>query len=153
MKWRFIHTHKADMITIEEKLENLTLLLNEKSITKTTIANLPTNSETFTAIIDQMYESTSKEVMYNKVNELCVVKWFVGESKYQWYIGYIKQEVENRFVIDHLQRISEKTNPQLANPSSEDIKIADKQQVLHCKVEGEWNVNDPRNIRVCLEKY
>ena len=74
MKWRFIHTHKADMITIEEKLENLTLLLNEKSITKATIANLPTDSETFTAIIDQMYESTSKEVMYNKVNELYVVK-------------------------------------------------------------------------------
>ena len=39
---------------------------------------------------------------------------------------------------------------QWAYLSSEDIQIAEKEQVLHCKVEGEWNLNDPRNIKYVL---
>ena len=45
------------------------MLLNEKSITKATIANLPTISETFSAITGQKYEPVSNEVMCNKVKE------------------------------------------------------------------------------------
>ena len=56
-------------ITIEEKLENLIILLNEKSVTKATIANLSTNSETFSAITGQKYEPASNKVMCNKVDE------------------------------------------------------------------------------------
>ena len=39
---------------------------------------------------------------------------------------------------------------QWAYLSSEDIQIAEKEQVLHCKVEGEWNLNDLRNIKYVL---
>ena len=84
------------------------MLLNEKNITKATIANLPTNSETFSAITGQKYEPASNEVMCTKVKKLCIVKWLVRATEYQWYISYMKQEVENGFVIDHLHRVSEK---------------------------------------------
>ena len=33
-------------------------------------------------------------------------------------------------------------------PSSENIQIAEKEQVLHCKVDGEWNLDDPQYIIV-----
>ena len=76
------------------KTSKLTILLNEKSITNATIANLPTNSKRFSVITGQKYESASNEVMCNKVNELSIVKWLVSVNEYQWYIGYMKQEVE-----------------------------------------------------------
>ena len=95
----YSHTHKADKIKqpelfrlngirIEEKLVNLTILFNEKSINKATIASLSTNGETFSAITGQKFEPASNEVMCNKVNELCIVKWLLIANKYQWYIGY-----------------------------------------------------------------
>ena len=79
-------------------------------MTKVTIANLPTNSETFSAIINQTYESARKEVVRNKVNELYIVRWLVSVNEYQWNIDYKKQGVENGFVIDHLYQVSEQTN-------------------------------------------
>ena len=124
--------------------------MNKKNITKVTIANLPTNSETFSAIINQTYESARKEVVRNKVNELYIVRWLVSVNEYQWNIDYKKQGVENGFVIDHLYQVSEQTNTRWAYPSSDDIQIAQKKQVLHCKVEGEWNLNDSQHIKYVL---
>ena len=84
----YTHIYKADKteqselllngITIEEKPENLTILLNEKSISKTTTAKLTTNSEIFSAITVQKYESAGNQMMCNKVNELCIVKMVSG---------------------------------------------------------------------------
>ena len=119
----YLHTHKADKIewpetfrlngiATEEKLGNLIILLNEKSITKAIITNLPTNSETFSAITGQKYKPAGNEVMCNQANKLCIVKWLVSANEYQWYIGCIKQEVEYEFVINHLHQVSEKTNRQ-----------------------------------------
>ena len=33
-------------------------------------------------------------------------------------------------------------------PSSENIQIAEKEQALHCKADGEWNLDDPQYIIV-----
>ena len=92
---------------IEKKLENVTILLNKKKrITKATITHLLTKSETFSAISGQRYEPAGNLVMCNIV--LHIVKWLVSVTEYQWFIGYVKQEVENGFVIDHLYQVSEK---------------------------------------------
>ena len=91
----------------------------------------------------------SQQVMkwYVTVNELCIMKWLVSSNEYQLCIGYIKQKVENGFFIDHLHWVVKKRNTQWAYPSTEDIQIAEKEQVLHCKLKGEWNLNDLRNIK------
>ena len=47
-------------------------------------------------------------------------------------------------------KLVKKTNTQCAYPSSEDIQIAEKEQFLHCKVKGEWNLNDLQNIKYVL---
>ena len=128
--------------------ENLATLLNEKSIIKKKLLLiLPSNSEIFNAITGQNYEPASNEVVRNKDNELCIMKWLVSSNEYQLCIGYIKQKVENGFFIDHLHWVVKKRNTQWAYPSTEDIQIAEKEQVLHCKLKGEWNLNDLRNIK------
>ena len=75
----------------------------------------------------------------------------MSADEYQWYIGYIKQELEKGFVIEHSHWVSEKTNTQWVHPSSEDIQIAEKEHALHCKVEGEWNLCDLQNIMEAME--
>ena len=75
----------------------------------------------------------------------------MSADEYQWYIGYIKQELEKGFVIEHSHWVSEKTNTQWVHPSSEDIQIVEKEQALHCKVEGEWNLCDLQNIMEAME--
>ena len=86
------------------------VIWNEKCITKEIIVNLPTNNETFSAITGQKYELARNEIIWNKVSELYMGKWLVGGYGYQWCIVYIKQEVENVFVIDHLHQMIRKTH-------------------------------------------
>ena len=57
-----------------------------------------TNSETFNAITCQKYEPASNEVMYNKVNEFCIVKWLVNANEYQWYIYRLHQAGSRKWV-------------------------------------------------------
>ena len=74
-------------------------------------------------------------------------------SEYEWVsMEYRLQKAGSRngFVIDHLYQVSEQTNTRWAYPSSDDIQIAQKKQVLHCKVEGEWNLNDSQHIKYVL---
>ena len=54
----------------------------KKSISKAAIANLPTNSEIFSAIKGQKYEPASNEVMCSKVNKLCIKQWLVSLNEY-----------------------------------------------------------------------
>ena len=135
---------------IEQKLENVTILLNEISITKSTIANLQNNSETFSAITGEKYESASNEVMSNKVNELCIVKWLVRVNEYQWYIGYISRKQKMGLLLTIYTQLVNLESTQWVYPSSEDIPIAEKEEILHCKVEGEWNLDDLHNIKYVL---
>ena len=76
----------------------------------------------------------------------------VSECEWVSMIYWLHQAGSRKwFVIAHLHRVSdpvsEKTNTQWAYPSSEDIQIAEKEQVLHCKVEGERNLNNLQNIK------
>ena len=103
----YTHIYKADKteqselllngITIEEKPENLTILLNEKSISKTTTAKLTTNSEIFSAITVQKYESAGNQMMCNKVNELCIVK-MVSECTWVSMVNCLHQPESRKWI-------------------------------------------------------
>ena len=57
-----------------------------------------TNSETFSAITGQKYEPASNEVMCNKVNEFCKVKWLVSANEYQCCIYQLHQAGSRKWV-------------------------------------------------------
>ena len=121
---------------IEEKLENVTILLNKKRITKATTTHLLTKSETFSAVAGQRYEPAGNQVMCNIV--LYIVKWLVSVTEYQWFIGYVKQEVENGFVIDHLYQVSEKETHSGLIPPLKTFKLQRKEKsyIVKLKVNG-----------------
>ena len=110
----FTHTHKIEkikrpdlfrqnVISFEEQLENLCILLSDDAETCTaTIANLPTNEDGVKVLTTNEISIAENPLTFN-VNQMYVVSWLEGET-FNWYIGYITEVNEENYVIDHLHR-------------------------------------------------
>lgn len=148
----YAHTHKADriankglfrlnMITFEEMLENLTILLDDDESTtgSATTANLPTNTD----VVKSFRNATSAENIpeqspVTKINDLCVVAWQESNG-YQWYLGYVKDISQNgQLLVDHLARVS--SDSKWKYPSQEDLQEVGPEQIVPCKITGEWDI-------------
>ena len=89
----YAHTHKAEKIarkdlfkinniSFEEKLENLSILLDEEdNLSLSTVANLPTNEDMLKSLSNDVdTESTCKSNAIG-YNDLCVVVWQSADNK------------------------------------------------------------------------
>ena len=146
----YVHTHKADKIarpelfklngiSHEEKLENLAILLDDSDTSTSTIANLPTSDDVFAILAPSV--TTAAPSSGPKMNGLCVVVWagVGGNSNYTWYLGYAKNETVSGYEIDHLHRDDANSDRLWKYPVVEDLQVAEKDQVLECDVDGEWD--------------
>ena len=102
----FAHTDKTDkiqrlelfqqnIITHEEKVENLfVLLLEDSEQSSATTANLPTNADVLKVLSCQggTYTSVSSSSGSIEVNRWCVVIWADNNCKYIWYVGYLTKD-------------------------------------------------------------
>ena len=154
----FSHTHKSEKIQCpslfrlngishEEKLENLVVLLtNDNLESKCTLANLPTTNDALKALTS----TTPQQVIKNTVNDLCVTMWQDAKGRYSWYIGYIKNESNDKYTVDHLECSIPGSNKLWKYPEAEDIQVVEKEQILNIVVEGDWNLVDSRNTKFTL---
>lgn len=95
----YVHTHKADKIarphlfkqngiSHEEKLMNLSILLEDEDVSACTLADLPSNSD----VINALEGTTAEKQPTNLIaNQLCVVVWQNCDGKYEWFVAYVKQ--------------------------------------------------------------
>ena len=86
------------MITHEERLENLLILLGGND----NVATSPSSSIVDLPTLDELREElgTTLEKRSSRVNEMCVVAWL--EDKPRWYLGYVTKKVDALFTVDHL---------------------------------------------------
>ena len=151
----YAHTHKAEKIackqlfringiSFEEMLENLSILLDDDASTSTsTIANLPTNEDALLSLKAPdndvtMMEDTVPPVV--GINEMCVVVWQNCDSKYDWYIGYVKSLDKNgMYSIDHLHRLLDGSHSKWKYPSREDVQLVESDQIIKCDIHGQWD--------------
>ena len=80
---------------------NLSILLEDEDVSSCTLADLPTNSDVINALEKAIIEKPSTSLI---VNQLCVVVWQNCDSKYEWFIAYVKQMTNNGYAVDHLYR-------------------------------------------------
>ena len=88
-------------ISQDEKLENLALLLDEDDDRSVkSVVDLPTNEE----VISNVYakETKSNEIGTHQINEMCVIIWVNSKKQYKWFLGYITEQNDEGYVIDHL---------------------------------------------------
>ena len=129
-------------------LENLTILLDdEKYVSKSTVANLPSNG----GVMKLFANNTSENLPVSsslKTNELCVFVWDNPDRKYEWYLGYVKGHVNDRYVVDHLHRVLKGPHSKWKYPSKEDIQVVEPEQIVDCVVEGEWDISPDSRKRM-----
>ena len=154
----YAHTHKTDKIarpdlfklnriSHQEKLENLVILLGDDvHISEATITNLPTNEEVMNVLLNTAMENNAASSL--SLNELCIVVWQNSINKYEWYIGYIKEINAEGYVIDHMHQAIKSSALHWKYPKTEDIQTAEKEQIVPCKIIGEWD--NSSETRKCL---
>ena len=71
------------------------------------------------------------------MNQLCIVVWQNCDSKYEWFIAYVKQMTNNGYAVDHLYRTVTGVNKKWKYPKTEDIHNAESEQIAKCDVKGE----------------
>ena len=71
-----------------------------------------------------------------QVNELCVVGWQHGDSKYEWYLSYVKQIDDGGYIADYLHSNTKGCNNKWKYSSVEDIQMANFEQMSSGKLKG-----------------
>ena len=46
--------------------------------------------------------NVSIQPVKDKTNTICVVVWGDGANSYSWFLGYVNEQCNNMFTIDHL---------------------------------------------------
>ena len=137
-------------ISHDEKLENLALLLDEDDNSSVKfVVDLPTNEE----VISKVYakETKSNEISTHQINEICVIIWLNSKKQYEWFLGYIIEQNDEGYVVDHLHRTDSNLNSKWHYPSKEDKCIVEADQILPCQVQGQWDITDLRNTHFTLK--
>ena len=112
------------------------------------VVNLPTNEE----VISKVYakEKAPNVTIIHQINEMCVIIWLNSKKQYKWFLGYITEQNNEGFVINHLHRTDSKSN-KWHYPSKEDKCVVEADQLLLCQVQGHWDIADLRNTCFTLK--
>ena len=88
------------------------------------------------------------------LNELCIAVCRNSVNKYDWYIGYIKEINAEGYVIDHMHQAVKSSALHWIYPKPEDIQTTKKEQIVPCKVIGEWdNSSETRKSLFIFKKH
>ena len=140
---------KLNGISYEEKLTNLcTLLSSDLPESTKTVANLPTNNDIFQALVISKI-STDVSESDIQINRLCTIIWKNETERYEWYLGYIKEKIEEKYIVDHLHRVTRGSDVLWNYPTTEDIQTVEREQILPMEIKGDWNME--RNNKFVLK--
>ena len=133
-------------------LENLTILLSEeKHVSNATVANLPTGTDVMNTL-EGINNDVRKENEVDKVNKLYAIAWRDFKGLYEWFLGYVKKEINGMFLVDHLTRVIKNSDSKWKYPTNEDVQLVEPDQIVECMVKGEWDLTaDSRKRCFTLE--
>lgn len=81
-----------------------------------------------------------------QLNEMRIIVWNLGESV-EWFVGYVKEKPdESHYVVEHLERAIQKQDVQWRYPTPDDTQVVEKDQIMSCKVEGDWDITTNTRI-------
>ena len=160
----YAHTNKAQRVTnkelyrvngisYEDMLENLTILLDEEENSSIIpISSLPTISDVLKALASSSDTVPNQQTsMETTVNDMVAVIWQSKEGTFEWYLGYVKKQVNGNLIIDHLHRCIKNSHSKWKYPEKEDIQMVEPAQIITCKIIGEWDLSTTRKRNYILD--
>lgn len=142
------HLYKMNFITVEEIVENLSILLEESSeiSNKNEAVQFPCDEEILEKLqMPQDNQGVTKNKKCFSAQEPVAVLWDGDDGKRYWCLGfYICDEDDNHIKVDHLTR-KENNNSEWIRPRSDDIQIVNHVQVISTNIEGYWDFSNERH--------
>ena len=130
------------------------LLEGEDALSSLTAANFPTNGESVAATPQNMateaIDKLNDRTQQADIHEMHPVIWSHTTGKYNWCLEYAKNITNTQYEIDSLHRTTTTSAIKWSYPSIEDIKFAEKEQLIACKIKRMWELDDKRNTRFHL---
>ena len=76
-----------------------------------------------------------------------------GGKKNQ-YLGYCQEVLEDdKFVVEHLDRVKQSSDLKWKYPEKTDIATVDADQIMVCDITGDWDVHADRNRTYTLRNH
>ena len=79
--------------------------------------------------------------------KFCIVVWEV-EKEVKWFIGYVKEILEDGYIVEHLHRSPSTQNDFWNYPSPGDIQTLSKEQIIPCQIDGDWEPTNNTSTRI-----
>ena len=147
------HTHRSDVIATpslfklnnishSERLSNLCILSGQS---REFIA-LPNNNDALQVLRTTNGENPiQEENNLLDVGQMCVTLWNENGQRI-WYLGYcIENCHDGLYTVEHIHRRSTSSNLKWKYPARNGTSQVDEEQILDCKIDGEWNITDRNN--------
>ena len=103
---------------------------------------MPSNEDVLKSLshVDpEQAEPVPSTPVIDRTNSMCVVVWGDDSNSYLWFLGYIKEQSDDMFVVDHLA--CKLKNSKWKYSSKGDVQQVEKDQiVVDCTIEGEWDM-------------
>ena len=62
------------------------------------------------------------------------------DDSYSWFLGYITEQINDTFVVDHLCRVLRNSDSKWKYPSKGDVQSVQDDQIVDCDIEGDWDM-------------
>ena len=143
---------ELNKISSEEWLENLMILLSDRDNLIRTVVDLPTNADILQMITRGVTHKSTKDAatLLPEINNLCVVVWAV-DGRWHWFLGYIKEQGDDHYLVDHLEREGDGNDYTWKYPLADNVHKVETNQIIPVKVLGDWNVmRNAYHMRFCV---
>ena len=115
--------------------------------------SLPTNA--YAALLEGASSSNiQKEKNVDILQGHCYTTLISEGSSDTWYIATCEGKNDNgTYKMDHLMIVGDRSNLKWKHPPKCDLLNLDKDSILECKIEGEWNASNEGSITFSLIYY
>ena len=80
------------------------------------------------------------------VNEGSLITWYIAKCT-----GY--DENSSKYQMTHLHRVKKTSNLRWMHPRTPDIEDMFTESVVHCKIDGNWDISNERNMIFILKNH
>ena len=133
----FVHSYKVEKLAqAKEGQDN----------SSRSVPNVPTNED----VITKVRREVDKQISVH-INKICATVWVGGSGQCNWFLGYVTDEQQDGYLVDHLHRVNSGSHQTWGYPSKEDFHLSEQDQILPCEIIGQWDLRDHRNAWFALK--
>ena len=70
------------------------------------------------------------------------------QKEVKWFISYVKEILEDGYIAENLHQSPITQNDFWKYPSPDDMQTVSEEQIMHCKIDGDWEPSSNTSTRI-----